>query len=77
MIPSKEKRDEWRKLAENTDMISAVGEYTPNEFMELLDAVDRLETLLNPRLWTKEMCEAWHRELPDMQAAFNTLRRIA
>ncbi len=43
MIPSKKTRQEWRKSAENTLMISAVGEYTPDEFIMLLDAVDELE----------------------------------
>lgn len=43
MIPAKAKRDEWRKLAMETVMISAVGEYTPEEFLVLLDAVDELE----------------------------------
>ncbi len=43
MIPSKAERDEWRKLANETEMISAVGEYTPEEFTILLDAVDELE----------------------------------
>jgi len=35
MIPAKTERDEWRKLG--------VGEYTPEEFTVLLDAVDELE----------------------------------
>jgi transposase-like protein len=42
MIPSPEQLKEWRKLAEDTMMISAVGEYTPQEFTTLLDEVDRL-----------------------------------
>ena len=44
MVPSKEQRDDWRRLASETQMISAVGEYTSSEFTELLDAVDELET---------------------------------
>ena len=47
MIPTKEQRTEWRKLAENTMMISAVGEYTPEEFTILLDAVDELEDFIS------------------------------
>jgi hypothetical protein len=42
-IPPKLLRDQWRRLAENTFMVSAVGEYTPEEFLVLLDAVDELE----------------------------------
>lgn len=34
---------EWRYLAENTSMVSALGEYTPTEFIELLDYVEELE----------------------------------
>ena len=44
MIPSKATRDEWRKLAEATQFVSAVGEYTPAEFVVLLNAVDALVT---------------------------------
>ena len=41
---SKEQREEWRTLAENKGgMISALGEYTPPEFIELLDAYEELE----------------------------------
>jgi hypothetical protein len=46
MIPSKCERDEWRQLADETQMVSAVGEYTPAEFTTLLDAVDALEVVL-------------------------------
>ena len=42
-IPSKEIRAEWRKLAEETMLTSALGEYTPDEFIVLLDAIDKLE----------------------------------
>ena len=43
MIPDKATRDEWRTLAENTQLTSELGEYTPEEFTILLDAVDELE----------------------------------
>lgn len=42
-IPTKEERAEWRRLASETMMISSLGEYTPEEFTTLLDAVDELE----------------------------------
>ena len=35
--------DEYRKKANNTMMISALGEYTPKEFIELLDYIDELK----------------------------------
>ena len=36
------------------------------EKLELLDK-------LNPRLWTKEMHDAWHINIPDTQAAFEAI----
>jgi hypothetical protein len=44
MIPTKQQREEWRRLAEATTFRSAVGEYTPEEFIELLDAIDVVES---------------------------------
>lgn len=40
---SKEQLKKYRKLAENTAMISALSEYTPQEFIELLDYIEELE----------------------------------
>ena len=36
-----------------------------------------VETLLNPRLWTKEMHDAWHAHIPDVQKAFESLLAVA
>lgn len=44
---TKEQRTKWRELAENTVMRSGLGEYTPDEFLVLLDCVDELETKLS------------------------------
>jgi hypothetical protein len=33
-----------------------------------------LRAKLDPRQWTPEMRDAWHRELPDMVKAFEALR---
>lgn len=41
-IPTKKQRMEWRR-EQGSGMQSAIGEYTPPEFWELLDAVDFLE----------------------------------
>jgi hypothetical protein len=38
----KNKLKEYRRLAEDTMMVSALGEYTPLEFTELLDYIDQL-----------------------------------
>lgn len=43
-VPDKQQRDAWRKLASSREvMTSAINEYCPSEFLELLDAVDELE----------------------------------
>jgi hypothetical protein len=36
-----------------------------------------IECALNPLLWTREMSDAWHRNLPDTVAAFRALREAA
>lgn len=41
-----------------------------------IDKIKKLEILLNPRLWTEEMHRAWHQALPDIQAAFEALRKV-
>lgn len=41
-IPPEETRSEWRKIANNS-IITVLGDYTPEEFIVLLDAVDLLE----------------------------------
>ena len=41
-----------------------------NTHQALIDA-------FNPRTWTQEMSDAWHRNLPDTQKAFDALREAA
>ena len=36
-----------------------------------------LELAINPRRWTREMDQAWHRNIPDLYAAFDALRAAA
>jgi hypothetical protein len=36
--------------------------------------IAELEKALNPRRWTIEQDQAWHRNLPDVYAAFEALR---
>lgn len=50
---TKEQLKKYRELAENTAMVSALGEYTPLEFIELLDYIEELEEQLS-ELQTKE-----------------------
>lgn len=44
MIPTKSERAMWREIGGG--MTSSIGEYTPNEFWELLDAIDHMEAAL-------------------------------
>lgn len=37
----------------------------------------RLRAALNPRQWTQAMHDAWHKTLPDTQAAFEALTKEA
>lgn len=41
------------------------------------DVVRQLSKALNPFTWTKEMSDAWHNALPDVQKAFNELHLAA
>lgn len=36
-----------------------------------------LRAKLSPRFWTREMSDAWHRKIPDVQAAFDAILDIA
>lgn len=36
-----------------------------------------LVAALSPRMWTREMSDAWHRNIPDVQAAFAALLKAA
>ena len=36
-----------------------------------------LERALNPRKWDKELNDAWHKNIPDLQKAFDKIREIA
>ena len=50
-----------------------------DEAMKLLEAYaeenKRLKRCLNPRLWTQSMSDAWHKAIPDLQAAFEALSK--
>jgi hypothetical protein len=35
-----------------------------------------LDVILNPRKWTDEISDAWHKSVPDMAAAFAALRAL-
>jgi hypothetical protein len=39
--------------------------------------VQQLRLVLNPRFWTRQQNDAWHRNIPNMQKAFDALRDAA
>lgn len=49
-----------------------------DRFQELLDDKDtkiaKLEKALNPRLWDEKLNAAWHKNIPDVQKAFDAIR---
>jgi hypothetical protein len=47
------------------------------ELAVLRKRVLALEEALTPRLWTHEMSEAWHRNIPDVHKAFEALLAVA
>lgn len=48
--------NEWRAL-KNDGMRSAIGEYTPEEFWEALDDIERLRSCLRGLLLQVENCD--------------------
>ena len=42
----------------------------------LVKEIQRRDILLNPRLWTKEMHDAWHGNIPNVMAAFKALSQL-
>jgi len=47
-----------------------------SRYMQASRRIEDLDTLLNPRQWTKEMRDAWHSNLPDTIKAFEALRNV-
>lgn len=43
---------------------------------ELEGRGDKFTDALNPRVWTCEQNEAWHKNIPDIQKAFDALRKV-
>lgn len=40
------------------------------------EKLSHYEVLMNPRRWTREMNDAWHKNLPDVQRAFDALSAL-
>lgn len=47
------------------------------ELARLRNYAELFEVALTPRRWTREMNEAWHRAIPDVETAFAKLRELA
>lgn len=41
-----------------------------------LERIKELESALNPRRWTREQSDAWHKQLPDTFSAFAAIRSL-
>lgn len=54
------------------------GMKLPSSIMlEAANEIERLNLLLSPRFWTQQMSEAWHRNIPDTQKAFDELKKCS
>ena len=60
------------------DIVHRLYNDSPNysDAVEAGAEIQHLRSLLNPRMWTKEMHDEWHRKIPDVQAAFDALRGV-
>jgi len=47
-----------------------------NHNEELITDIEEINMKLTPRLWTKEMYDAWHGNLPDTMEAFEALKNV-
>lgn len=58
------------------DIVERLYNNTPNvaDAVEAGNEIQELRALLDPRRWTKETSDRWHRALPDLQAAFRAIR---
>jgi hypothetical protein len=52
------------------------GERHAERFTRQVERIAELEQALDPRRWTQEQHAAWHRNIPDVQAAFAALRSL-
>jgi hypothetical protein len=69
-----EKETIWLRQSLHTNSISLKSWNDTCEKLERENA--RLNDLLNPRMWTLEMSTAWHKNIPDVHAAFAALRSL-
>jgi hypothetical protein len=59
--------DDWVKLAAlwNANVRPPIRQPLPD---------DDFDVVMNPRRWTRQMNDAWHKNIPDLQAAFDALK---
>lgn len=64
IVQLREADEEWQIISDNY-----------GKQVRLLNGeVARLKKALNPRTWSGDQHDAWHRALPDTQAAFDAIR---
>jgi hypothetical protein len=61
---------------DEADIVDRLYKNTPNmnDSLEAANEIQELRALLNPRCWTKEISDKWHRALPDLYSAFSAIR---
>ena len=65
-----------RRVSRRADIVARLYNNTPNvhDAVEAGNEIQELRALLDPRRWTKETSDKWHRALPDLLAAFMAIR---
>lgn len=66
----------WAVVPPVENFILLTLEWIEEHEKETAKELVQLNTLLNPRVWTKEMIYAWHSNIPDIMKAFEALRNI-
>lgn len=61
----------------NIDCPDPAGEADAARMVLTWNAYDALLAALTPRQWSREMSDAWHRAIPDVEAAFAAIRELA
>jgi hypothetical protein len=56
--------------------VDAIHEQNTVVIRKQRERIEKLEKALNPRQWSREQSDAWHRAIPDVQAAFDALRSL-
>ncbi len=63
-------------IAELWDSGKMIGGDEDEVIFSLMDEVQRMRKLMNPKIWTKEMHDAWQTNMPNVQKAFDALCKL-